>query len=84
MKMNNLPRTTPYVATAAFWKSKKTTGHEPTMTAIIELTPALIAAAQENGQATVYVIPNSEKTSPRSRKPDYIAYVATEEDEGEL
>jgi hypothetical protein len=71
---------TPYTNTGALWQRKPKTKAENVLFAgRIELTPDLINAAQESGEAVVYAVRNPDKTNPRARSvPDLLLYVASQ------
>lgn len=79
----NSPAAPPYVRTASLYARRRKRGdvEVTTFAAMIELTPALIAAADVDGFAQVYFAQNTDATPGSRRKPDYIGYVASQPDD---
>ena len=71
---------TPYVPTASLWARRRKHGQKDSVvfSAAIQLTPALVAAADADGIAYVYFTANTAKTSPRQKQADYIGFVESQ------
>lgn len=68
---------TPYVPTASLFARRKKRGQKDSVvfSAAIQLTPALVAAADGDGIAWIYFTANTDQTSARQKQADYIGFV---------